>query len=96
MSMIPVRMKAGPKHAIEHRQCEFREHRVMSELVAESDRDARVICQRVGLDAHVDHHAACIRLTGRRINQRHCNGFVRSIFLNAHKQGTNTKPQAQR
>src|SRR5580700_4551999 len=67
----------------------------MSELVSESDRYTRIISQSVGLHAHVDHHPTCIWLAGRRIDERHCNRFIRGIFLDADEQGSNTQPKSQ-
>ena len=67
----------------------------MGELVSERGGDARVIGQRIGLDVHVDHHSARIRLAGRGIDERHGHGFIGAKFLNADKQGAHAEPKAQ-
>ena len=64
----------------------------MRELVSESDRYPRIISQCVGLHAHVDHHAACIRLACGGIDEGRCNRLICGIFLNADEQGTKTQP----
>src|SRR3954447_1331973 len=67
----------------------------MDELIPERCRNACVIGERIRFDVHVDHHAARIRKTGGRIDQRHRLRPICGELLNADEQRAQSEPEPQ-
>ena len=82
-----------PQHVVESSQDKIGKQRLMGELVSERHRYAGIVGQCVGFDVHIDHHAAGVRLAGRRIDERHRHGFVGGKFCMPTNSARTSKPK---